>query len=324
MQAPQENDPLARDRQRRIQDEEPNKESWKAHWGTYAQWVAVLIAMSVPFLLRSCDSAINKDKESFNHQIDDRIGFRVDPLTEKIDGLGQRISVAEGELKAILAGRYIRESSRYLEKGESEKAIKSAERAKAALAVATTMKIPASPDYFHDAIETLDRAVQLSTGKRELSSELLTVKFALAAYRSALETPPQLTEHAYLPERTFEMQANLTMHGNDSHPERVVTDGSKLPQNEDYFRPPPTKKLSDNARVQGMTFVGASQTLDGIHWENVIFINTRIKYVGGEVELRKVLFVNCSFELPLDPRGERIANYVAQDFSAVSIGRGPT
>jgi hypothetical protein len=73
-----------------------------------------------------------------------------------------------------------------------------------------------------------------------------------------------------------------------------------------------------------MTFVGASQTLDGIHWENVIFINTRVKYLGGEVALNKVLFVNCTFELPQGPRGEKIANYVAQDFQTVLIGPGPT
>src|SRR5260370_2699779 len=220
-------------------DKETKKPNWKAHWGNYAQWVAVIVALCIPFLLRSCDSARDINKEALNHQVDDRIGLKVTPLNDKVDGLGQRISTVEGELKALLAGRYVRESSGYLQKGDTEKAIKSAQQAKAALEVATNMKVPASANYFQDTIKALNKAMQLSAGKRELSSELLTVKFALAAYRSSLETPPKLTDHPYLPERTFEMRGNLIMHGNDSHPDSVVTDGSKLPQNEDFFRPPP-------------------------------------------------------------------------------------
>jgi hypothetical protein len=231
-------------------DKEAKEPNWKPHWGNYAQWFAIVVTASIPFLLRSCDKSTDANKEQFNHQVDDRIGLKVTPLSNKIDGLGQRISAVEGELKAILAGRYIRESSRYLEKGETDKAIKSAQQAKAALTVAIDMKVPASPDYFRYAMETLNKAVQLSAGKRELSSELLTVKFALATYRSALETPPKLTDHPYLPDTTFEMRANLVIHGDDSHPELVVTNGSKLPENQEFFRPPSTKRLSDNVRVQ--------------------------------------------------------------------------
>ena len=59
----------------------------------------------------------------------------------------------------------------------------------------------------------------------------------------------------------------------------------------------------------------ASQTLDGTHWLGVTFVNMRIRYKGGEVELQNVRFINCTFEFSNDPRAVEFA------LTLTSLGR---
>jgi hypothetical protein len=60
--------------------------------------------------------------------------------------------------------------------------------------------------------------------------------------------------------------------------------------------------------VDGLLIVTPSQTLDGFVWENVVFVNARIRYMGGPVTLKNVRFVNCTFDTP--PKiGQPILNY---------------
>jgi len=71
------------------------------------------------------------------------------------------------------------------------------------------------------------------------------------------------------------------------------------------------RSLVDNVRVENLTIAGASQTLDGIHWSNVTFIGTRLRYEGGELELQNVHFIRCTFGFSTDDRGARLANAIA-------------
>ena len=49
--------------------------------------------------------------------------------------------------------------------------------------------------------------------------------------------------------------------------------------------------------------------MDGFHWLNgITFVNMRIRYNGGEVELRNVRFVNCSFEIANNLRALQLAS----------------
>jgi hypothetical protein len=54
---------------------------------------------------------------------------------------------------------------------------------------------------------------------------------------------------------------------------------------------------------------GVTQTLDGIHWVEDVFINVRVRYKGGEVQLTNVRFVDCTFDVPPIPRGAQVLNY---------------
>jgi hypothetical protein len=88
-------------------------------------------------------------------------------------------------------------------------------------------------------------------------------------------------------------------------------DATLMPETAEIILPPVTRLLADDVRVEGLTFEGASQTLDGIHWKDVTFINTRLRYEGGQVSLRNVRFVRCTFGFSADERGARLASAIA-------------
>jgi hypothetical protein len=88
-------------------------------------------------------------------------------------------------------------------------------------------------------------------------------------------------------------------------------DARSISDSEEILLPPSSRLLVDNVRVENLTMEGAAQTLDGIHWKNVTFIETRIRYEGGEVDLRNVHFVRCTFGFSTDGPGSRLANAIA-------------
>jgi hypothetical protein len=88
-------------------------------------------------------------------------------------------------------------------------------------------------------------------------------------------------------------------------------DATLMPETAEILLPPVTRLFADDVRVEGLTFEGASQTLDGIHWKNVTFINTRLRYEGGQVSLSNVHFVRCTFGFSADDRGARLASAIA-------------
>ena len=63
-------------------------------------------------------------------------------------------------------------------------------------------------------------------------------------------------------------------------------------------------KNSPDISFVDMTIKGGSLPLDDIHWPNVIFISTRIRYKGGAIDLQGVHFANCTFDIPPSPLGE--------------------
>jgi hypothetical protein len=74
----------------------------------------------------------------------------------------------------------------------------------------------------------------------------------------------------------------------------------------------------------GTVFQGGRQTLDGIEWRNVTFVQMHISYKGGVVKIEGVRFVNCTFDLPPDPRGAKLAQYVALNGPKLEFGSAAT
>lgn len=88
-------------------------------------------------------------------------------------------------------------------------------------------------------------------------------------------------------------------------------DASMMPDDVEILLPPATRELTDDVRVNDLTIAGAAQTLDGIHWNHVTFIETRLRYEDGQLDLHDVRFIRCTFGFPSDERGASIANAIA-------------
>jgi hypothetical protein len=98
-----------------------------------------------------------------------------------------------------------------------------------------------------------------------------------------------------------------------------LLDATSMPSSAEILEPPPSRIFADNVHVEGLTIAGAAQTLDGIHWKNVTFIGTHLRYEGGELDLHSVRFIHCMFGFPSDDRGGRLATAIARGQTTVVI-----
>lgn len=217
------------------------------------------------------------------------------------------------------------------------------DRAAAIVTAARLQERPASPDFFDAGIRGLDQVLRTHPENPRLLEHVTQGRIELAQLRCAQtgavatddqDTPTGLTPgpmdgaiapvpvgpgakaphavtipgHVVLASpRAVEARSVLdatTAKGN-------YIDATLMPETAEIILPPPTRLFVDNVRVEGLTFEGASQTLDGIHWKNVTFINTRLRYEGGQVSLNNVRFVRCTFGFSTDERGARLASAIA-------------
>jgi hypothetical protein len=96
-------------------------------------------------------------------------------------------------------------------------------------------------------------------------------------------------------------------------------DATGMPSLSEILEPPSSRLFADNVRVENLTIAGAAQTLDGVHWKNVTFIGTRLRYEGGELDLHNVRFVRCLFGFTTDDRAARIATAIAEGQTTIVI-----
>jgi hypothetical protein len=96
-------------------------------------------------------------------------------------------------------------------------------------------------------------------------------------------------------------------------------DATNMPSAAEILEPPSSRLFADDVRVEDLTIAGATQTIDGIHWKNVTFIGTRLRYEGGEADLHNVRFIHCMFGFTTDERGGRIANAIALGQNTIVI-----
>jgi hypothetical protein len=106
-----------------------------------------------------------------------------------------------------------------------------------------------------------------------------------------------------------EIAANFTL--NPASLGGSYLDATLMPDTAEILLPPARRSFDDNVRVENMTISGASQTLDAIHWSNVTFVGTRLRYEKGPLDLENVHFVGCTFGFPPDVQGSRLANAIA-------------
>jgi hypothetical protein len=179
-------------------------------------------------------------------------------------------------------------------------AAKAIETAASLTATLREDKRPASPEFFQTSIEVLN---QLPPSKPAFLSRV-----ALAQYRSAIEPVPEWLSKIVVGKGWTHA---FVMTGPDSGISGEEIDAQNVKGDVVVLGPALRGKMSENVIFDDDKIVGASQTLDGIHWRNTIFVGTHIRYKGGEVELTNVRFVNCTFEFPDSERGRQVVDYAA-------------
>jgi hypothetical protein len=178
---------------------------------------------------------------------------------------------------------------------------------------------PAGAEYFRNTVaainELSDRVPRArptgETNRHELASAVYSAKVSLAEYRSALEPTPPIAGLSWVI-ATPDAAEDVVFIGRPLTLDQVNFDLTFLGQRTGFKVNPPLKGLlSEHVTIENAYIKGGSNVLDGIHWANVVFIGSHIVYRGGEVELRNVRFVNCSFEVPRSDQGAKLVNYAA-------------
>jgi hypothetical protein len=191
-----------------------------------------------------------------------------------------------------------------------------------AAAVVTAAKLRSetiAADFFETTLTRLDRAVAAAPENARLIEHATLMRIELAELRSALEpaaresrVPSKVAVHS---PRTVLRVSTLdpaSLGGN-------FLDASLMASSAEILEPPFSRLFVDNVTVENLTLAGAAQTLDGIHWRNVTFIGTRLRYQGGEVDLRDVHFVRCTFGFTDGGRSGRLATAIALGQTSIVI-----
>jgi hypothetical protein len=279
-------------------------------WGQVL--IVALVFLIVPVIegFRLVNSKIN------TLQVSDRISEKIEPLNAKVDGLTERMSTVEGEIKVLLAQRSLALAGKYAKEGKIELAVRAAQQGANNLALAVARRPPVPPEYFADTVEIID-GVAHATPSAELSRRLQDARLSLAEYRSAL----MIGRVTYTQKFTWKKMEHAFSLG---FPNTGIVggyfDATQVTGDFITVESPAHRKLSENLRIKGTAILNGVQTLDGIRWRDAVFIGTHIRYLGGELDLDHVTFVGCTFEAPDTHRGAKFAEYAALQLPSIKVG----
>lgn len=218
--------------------------------------------------------------------------------------------------------------------GEVTQAEIDVDRAASILTAARLKSQHSDPDFFQRTITGLDRIWNQRPGDDRLFEHVTQARIELATLRSVQSNSrPADNASSIAPggKAPGAAPAADSRRGNPtgrvalSAPREIAAnfvldpaslrsnylDATLMPDTEEILVPPARRSFDDNVRVENVTMEGASQTLDAIHWSNVTFVGTRLRYEKGPLDLENVRFVGCTFGFPKDVRGSRLANAIA-------------
>jgi len=246
------------------------------------------------------------------------------------------------------------ESIRKAESGNLTAAAVSVDRAESLITAARLQKFEATPEFFLGTNVTLDRILEQYPHERVLFDHVTQARISLAELRSSLSETRNISAEfrgqtaagqggargaseagqAVAPQPddarrsvddsgAVRIAAPRQIAANETLNRRSLgadyLDANLMPETSEVLLRPTTRSFSDGIRVEDITIAGAAQTLDGIHWRNVTFIGTRLRYESGDLDLENVRFVRCRFGFPSDDRGARLASAIALDQSSISF-----
>jgi hypothetical protein len=223
-----------------------------------------------------------------------------------------RLSTIEGQISQIparVAQKLVEQSKEAVSAGKVSNAVSDIQTATTFITSARRSKVKIEPGYFQDVAHQL----QALSSTPQLADAVHTAKLELAGYRSTLQDsrPPTFDQENSPKALTTVVDVNSQEYID------IVEKGHRAvvlqSPNMEFALMDSPRSLSRDIEVKNFFILGdaegANQTLDGIHWKNVTFENMRIKYQGGEVELKNVRFVNCTFDFVSGPNGSRLVDY---------------
>ncbi len=208
-----------------------------------------------------------------------------------------------------------------------------------AASLATAMRLEsraAQVDFFGASLGELDRVLAAGASDTDMMDHVTQVRVALAELRSSQNgaSETRAASDGIAPIATKATGANRDANEISIGAPRELAadsvldpatlggkylDATLMPDTSEILLPPATRAFADNVRVENLTIAGAAQTLDGIHWRNVTFVGTHLRYESGELDLENVHFVNCRFGFPSDEGGARLANAIALGQTSMTI-----
>ena len=208
-----------------------------------------------------------------------------------------------------------------------------------AASMATAMRLEsraAQPDFFDASLGELDRVLAAGSSDTDMMDHVTQMRVALAELRSSqnggAEAPVASDGIAPVATNAAGAKRDVTKVSIDAPRELEADslldpatlggkylDATFMPDTSEILLPPATRAFADNVRVENLTIAGAAQTLDGIHWRNVTFVGTHLRYESGQLDLENVHFVNCRFGFPSDQDGAQLANAIALGKTSITI-----
>jgi hypothetical protein len=184
----------------------------------------------------------------------------------------------------------------------------------------------APAEFFAPALAQLDRVLAKHSDDARLAEHVTLTRISLAEFRTAAVED----FGSFQPDRSPIQGVQISAPREISANERLdpaslggkLLDANSMADTAEILLPPSSRKFIDNIRVENLAIQGAAQTLDGIHWRNVTFLNTRLRYEGGELDLQNVHFVRCRFGFTTDAgddRSARLANAIALGQYSITI-----
>jgi len=241
--------------------------------------------------------------------------------------------------------------------GDISKAEIAVDRAESLLTAARLQSFAAAPAFFSGVNDGLDQIIRGRPGDAMLFQHVTEARVSLAELRSSLNNNPNaIARDSSGQVQTAGDLGSAAQNMNESAPQsaaqtpggignkltlkairidapRVMAahdrlnlatlgrndlDATLMPDTSEVLLSP-THTFADDVRVENVTIEGAAQTLDGIHWHNVTFIGTRLRYESGDLDLDNVRFVRCRFGFQSDERGARVASAIATSPASITI-----
>lgn len=204
--------------------------------------------------------------------------------------------------------------------GNTAEAEVAVDRAETVITAQRLQSASVSQDFFEPALAALDRVLANEPDDTRLREHVTLARISLAEFRSSLEPePPQSADTKRVSIGVpRELAANSAL--DPATLGARFLDASIMPGTAEILLPPSSRALADNVRVENLIIQSAAQTLDGVHWRNVTFVDTRLRYEGRELDLQNVHFVHCRFGFSTD-ESEEATNRSARVANAIALGQ---